>query len=421
VKRRIVFRDPGQRCLVSLVLIGVKLSPALNAQSTLSLQEAVDQALRSRQSLQAEEERIGVAKGLQRQAELRPNPEFLFQNENLRPGQTYGRDVDTVAYITQPLDFLGKRKQRIAVAQEGVARTQAEVDLARIQIVELVKLAYWAARGAEENRTLLKSTLENFQKIVDYHSAQLSTGAIAEQDFLRVQLESDRLKVSAKFADIEASRARAALMQAMGQTTISGALLTEPLDASVPIEPLAIDQILAERSELKVARAAVEEAEAKARLQMVAARPDLSVFAGYKRTQLPDTRTGVNTAIAGIQVGLPWMNKNQGNRDAADAEVRRQRQMLAAAEASVRAEYLGALQEYQMRWAQFAETLKPLRDAAVNLSQIAAAAYAAGGTDLLRLLDAERARIDAELLLAQRSVEYRQSLARLEAAEGMNR
>jgi outer membrane protein TolC len=61
-----------------------------------------------------------------------------------------------------------------------------------------------------------------------------------------------------------------------------------------------------------------------------------------------------------------------------------------------------------------------MRDSAVNISQIAAAAYAEGGTDLLRLLDAERARLEAELSLAQRAAEFRQSIARLEAAEGVN-
>jgi outer membrane protein TolC len=399
-----------------LLVVGV-----CSAQSKLSLQEAIQLALQSRPTLQAEEERIAAAKGLQRQAELRPNPEFLFQNENLRPGQTYGRDVDTVTYITQSLDLLGKRKGRIAAAQEGVARTQAEVDLARFQIVELVKIAYWAARGAEENRALLKTTLDNFQKIVDYHSAQLSVGAISEQDFLRVRLESERLKVSVSSADIDASRARVALMKAMGQTTLSNALLSEPLDtASAAIQPLAIDQVLAQRKEMKVARAALEEAQAKARLQVVSARSDLSVFAGYKRTQLPDALNGVNTAIAGVQVTLPLTNKNQGNREAADAEVRRQQQLLAATEAAIRADYFGALQDYNMRRAQFADTLRPMRDSAVNISQIAAAAYAEGGTDLLRLLDAERARLEAELSLAQRGAEYRQSIARLEAAEGVN-
>ena len=288
-----------------------------------------------------------------------------------------------------------------------------------MRITELVKVAHWAARGAEENRTLLKATLDNFQKIVDYHSAQLSVGAISEQDFLRVRLESERLKASLNFASIEASRARVALMKVMGQTALSDARLNEPLDVSAAVEAVGVESVLAQRSEIKVARAALEEARAKARLQVIAARSDINVLAGYKRTQLPDTVTGVNTAIAGVQITLPLTNKNQGNRDAADAEVRRQKQLLAATEAAVRADYVGALQEYEMRRAQFAETLLPLRDSAIQISQIAAEAYAAGGTDLLTLLDAERARLEAELTLAQQTAEHRQSIARLEAAEGV--
>jgi outer membrane protein, heavy metal efflux system len=64
--------------------------------------------------------------------------------------------------------------------------------------------------------------------------------------------------------------------------------------------------------------------------------------------------------------------------------------------------------------------LQPLREHAGTIAQIASAAYAEGGTDLLRLLDAERARLDAELAWTRGMIEYRQSLVRLEAAEGVN-
>src|SRR5580698_1944485 len=90
------------------------------AQTPLSLDDAINRALQSRASLKAEAERVTAAQGLRKQAALFPNPEFQFQNENLRPGQTYGRDVDTLAMINQQLDVLGKRKQRIELAGAGV-------------------------------------------------------------------------------------------------------------------------------------------------------------------------------------------------------------------------------------------------------------------------------------------------------------
>src|SRR5437016_280214 len=113
--------------LASIVLTGVYTGPCWG-QAKLSLEEAIIEALQSRASLKAESERISTAEGLRKQAGLMPNPEFQFQNENLRPGQTYGRDVDTLALINQPLDVLGKRKQRIALAVEGVGRARVEYE-----------------------------------------------------------------------------------------------------------------------------------------------------------------------------------------------------------------------------------------------------------------------------------------------------
>ena len=391
-----------------------------HAQAPLSQEEAISKALQSRASLKAEAERVSSAEGLKKQAGIRPNPEFQFQNENLRPGQTYGRDVDTLAMINQPLDVLGKRKQRVAFASEGVNRTQAEYELVRWQVVQRVKLAYWIARGAQEVRDVLQTTVANFQKIIDYHAAQLSAGAIAEQDLLRVRLEGERLKISANLAAIEANRTRIELLKEMGQTDFAAVTLTEPLVMASQAMPIGVEQVLAQRIEIKVARAALEQSKANAKLQDVMARPDLNVTYGYKRTQLPDTAAGVNTAIVSLRVTLPTTDKNQGNRIAAEAEVRRQQQLLAAAEAEVRADYFGAVQEYEARRADFLNTLQPFREHAQNLSGIAAAAYAEGGTDLLRLLDAERARLDAELAWTRGLADYRQSIVRLEAAEGVS-
>ncbi len=409
----------GNRNIVLLIAIGCNFGIVCNAQVKLSLNDAIEQALQSRASLKAENERVLAARGIKRQAALRANPEFLFQNENLRPGQTYTRDVDTVAYISQSLDILGKRPRRIAVAEEGIDRTQAEYDLARVHLIDSIKLAYWTARGAQETRDILRASADNFQQTVDYHAARLSAGAIAEQDFLRVRLEHQRLKISANLAAIEANRTAMALLKEMGRPVVSGLVLTEPLEAPAAFNQIPLETALGQRREVKLARAELAEAEAKERLEAVAARSDLTAFAGYKRTQLPDTNYGVNTIIAGFQVTLPFVNKNQGNREAAEAEVRRRQQLLAAVETDVRAEYESALEDYQLRRDEATATLEPLRQESKDLAQIANAAYVEGGTDLLRLLDAERARIDADLAWAKGMTEYRQSIIRLEAAEGV--
>ena len=401
-------------------LIFTGLLPQCGAQSTLNLQEAINKALESRATLRAEAEHVSIAWGFEEQSRRIANPTFQFENQNLRPGQNYSVDVDTYAYLTQPLDILGKRKQRIAVASQGVVSSQAEYDLVRRQIVEAVKHAYWDARGAQELREVLKATVDNFRGIVDYHSAQFNVGAIPEQDLLRIRLESERLQIDASLAAIEAIRTRVELQRQMGQTEFPELILSEPLDSNgAAIPPLDIQQVIEQRVEVRVAKAALEEAQAKAKFADVSARPDLSIVYGYKRTELVDTNTGTNTALAGVQITLPITDRNQGNRAAAAAEVHRQEQLLIEVEAEVRADYFGAVQEYDLRRRGVIETLQPLREHGATISDIAQQAYEQGGTDLLRLLDAQRARLDAELAWVRGMVQYQQSLVRLQTAEGV--
>jgi outer membrane protein, heavy metal efflux system len=411
-------RSSGALVLVASFGVGVPLR--CEAQTALSLQQAVDTALSSRPDLKASNEAISTAQGRQRQAGLWSNPDFQFSNENLRPGQHYSTDVDTQALFTQRLDVLGKRGARVAVAAEDVKHTQAEYELARRNIAHDVKLAYWAARGAQESRELLRASAENLRQIVDYHIAQLSVGAISEQDVLRVRLESERVQIAANLAAIAASRARIRLLHEMGQTALRDLVLTDPLDGRrMPSQSVTIAQVLIRRTEMKVAAAALDEARANARLQSVLARPDLEIIYGYKRTELPNTTFGSNTSVAGLVVSLPFLNRNQGNRAASRAEVRREEQLLADTELDVRTDFETARQELELRETDVIETLQPLREHAVSISQISQSAYAQGGGDLLRLIDAQRARIDAELAWVQGMVEYQQSVANLEAAEGV--
>jgi len=390
------------------------------AQTRLSIQDAVSRALSSRASLKAGVERVAAAQGARQQAALLPNPEFQFQNENLRPGQPYTRDVDTLALINQPLDILGKRRARIAAADQTVALTAADYEVARWQVAQRVRLAYWSARGQQEIRDLLKSSADAFQKTVDYHAARFSTGAIAEQDLLRVRLEKERLEIAADVAAIDASRARVELLKEMGQTEFPDLILSEPLAIASSPEPPDIQAVLNRRADVRAARAAVDRARANVNLQEVSARPDLNLTYGYKRTELPDTANGVNTALVSVRITLPFTDKNQGNRAAAEADLRRAQQDVTALEAEIRADYAAAMQEFRLRRQEFETMLGPLREHAATIAQIANAAYEQGGTDLLRFLDAERAQLDAGLAWTRGMIDYRRSIVSLEAVEGVN-
>lgn len=402
----------------TLLVLACAAVPGIAAgQERLSLQQAVDEALRTRPSLKADTERVASAVGLRQQAGARANADFQFTNENLRRGQTYGRDVDTLAVLTQPIDVAGRRTARIAVADEHVTAATAEADLGRIALIRAVTAAYWEAREAQEVRDVLQASVEAFQQIVDYHAAQFRAGVIPEQDLLRVQLESERLKIGAGVGALDAARERATLLKTMGRAG-GAVVLTEPLDGPGVLAPLSDDVVLAARGEVHIAMVAVAEAEAQVHLQDVLARPEMSGLFGFKRTQLPDAIDGVNTLTAGVRISVPWADRNAGNRIAASADVRRQRALLDAVRLDVLADYHAALDDYTMRRTQITDIVIPLRQHAANISQIAQAAYNQGGTDLLRLLDAKRAQLDAEIAWVHAMADWQQCLATLKFAGG---
>jgi hypothetical protein len=62
-----------------------------------------------------------------------------------------------------------------------------------------------------------------------------------------------------------------------------------------------------------------------------------------------------------------------------------------------------------------------MREHAANLSSLAQAVYIQTGGDVLRLIDAERSRLDAELAWVEGMIALQQSRANLEAAEGATR
>jgi len=401
----------------SWILIAVVPLAAV-AQQTLTVKDAVARALASHRARRESAERVSASQGLLKQAGLRPNPHFTFQAENLgangAPGFAYGRDADTFAYLTQPIETGGKRTRRVDAATAATKRAGLERELLARQIAARVKLAYWGAEGAERARSVLDETLRTFAQIVAYHEARVREGAMAEADLLRVRLESERIALAANTAQLEAERARIQLFREMGATSFPAVKFEEGSDElEVALPEVDVSKALEARIEMQLAHQAIEQARTRLDLERAIAKPDVDAVVGYKRT------AGFNTMIGGVQVNLPFANRNQGNIAAGLSEVRAAEAAEAATAALVQAEIRAAKSEYDLRSRQVRTSLSPLMEHAVEAARIAQAAYREGGLDLLRLLDAERARLDAQLLYCRSLAEYRQSIVNLETALGV--
>ena len=392
---------------------------ALQAQHQLSLESAVEIALSSHPEIASAKARVAQAQGARKQAGLAPNPQLVVQTENVRPSTSanpfsFSQQTDNFVYLQQQFEPGAKRSRRVDAAAAAIAVMDQELAAARLAVAAAVKDAYWAAAGAQQTVNLLEATMKTFQQIVEYHEIRVREGAMAESDLLRVRLEADRIELAANQARLDAQRTRINLYRAMGQSSFPDTLLTSSLTtrdnpAITPDPAAALDR----RPDVLAARNGIEAAHAGLRLQRANARTDYSLFFGYKRTE------GFNTMMGGVQWDLPWRNRNQGNIESAAASVQESESRLAAAEATARAEIEAAYQEYLIRRRQVVDFIGRFRKQGAETSQIAQAAYRLGGADLLRLLDAERLRIEIEILSVQAAAQFRQSEAALQSAMGI--
>ncbi|HUS07889.1 MAG TPA: TolC family protein [Bryobacteraceae bacterium] len=404
------------RLRVCICVSALAFTPALFAQVRLRLADAVSEALSGHPELSTAAARVAVAEGLRHQAALKPNPRLILQSENARfngsPPFSYPRDADSYGILAQTIETGGKRHRRVELATENVRRAELEQQLHRRQITSRVTAAYWTAVGAVRNRDLLRQEAANFESVVQFHRDRVREGASPEVDLLRVQIERDRLAASAATAAQDAERARIALLREMGKTQFPPVEFADALDPVRPVPLLTMEDILERRPEMRISRTAIEQAHANLRLQQANAKTDPDAQLGYKRT------AGFNTLYAAIQLPLPIRNKNQGHIEAAAAEIKIAESSLAATEALLRSDVEAALTDYESRRRLLTETLQQMRDRADEVYRIAEAAYREGGTDVLRLLDAGRTRIEAHVAYTRNLIELQQSAVSLAAAQG---
>jgi cobalt-zinc-cadmium efflux system outer membrane protein len=169
---------------------------------------------------------------------------------------------------------------------------------------------------------------------------------------------------------------------------------------------------LAHRAEILLGRAHLERARAAVDLQRSLARPDVTPYLGYKRTNL------FHTLVGGFSIPLPVRNKNTGAIEEALAEVRRQEAVARAAEARVRAEVAAAVEAVRRRSEMLRSMETGMLERASETSQIALAAYQEGGAELLDVLDAQRAQNEIGLIYSRTLFDYQLSWVELETAAG---
>ena len=451
-----VARNPSPILLLALVLgLGGGAVRAAGAQDggllldTITVEQAVQEALRVNPTIQAVEQNAAAAAASVREARSAWFPEvsgavsYRRLSENVDytvdlPGQsgagtqpvTFAPAIlnrySTRASVTQPL-FTGFRiPNRHDAAQARTEAARAEVVSTEQTVAFKTRAAYWELyRAQAQLEATAKSVALIERRLTDVRN-QRAAGRATEADVLRVKARRDRVRAERLRARNAVQRARRTLNDQMGRPLDASVALADTVRISQNERPVnaLVERALARRPNLRAlqqtvqARAAAVDVAQSDWFPQVAltgsylyARPNEQLFPPEDRFQ--------GTWQAGVQLSwdLSLGFRTDAATDRARAQWQQARYELQDRRQSVRA-------EVQTEAESVAEARRAVRAATTSLES-ARAAYRAvqsrfeeGMVIVSDLLDAERALREARSQLAAAQAEYALARAALARAVG---
>ncbi|MET0333783.1 MAG: TolC family protein [Rhizobacter sp.] len=376
----------------------------------LTLDAAVQTALRQNPLLRAAEADVAASRGAMDQAGVLPNPSLGVDQEDTR------RETrTTTVMLSQAFELGGKRAARVELARSGrdlamadLAARQAEVRASTIQAFFNALIAQERAKVAEESLGIAASGSAAAAR-------RVTAGKVSPIEETRARVAEATTRIELRQAQAERQMALRALSLAMGVSEGS----VGPLDGradTLPTPPSTetVAQRLQQAPSLRRAHSEVQRANAAYELERARRIPDLTVSLGAKRA----AETGRNQPMIGVSIPLPLFDSNKGaqletlrRRDAAQALAESEEQRL-------RSEVLQTLDQLQAR-ASEAQTLRQdVLPGAQSAYEATSRGFDLGKFSFLEVLDAQRTWLQARTQYLQSLAEVYRATAELERRLG---
>jgi outer membrane protein, heavy metal efflux system len=304
-----------------------------SARPPIALAEFLDSAARTNPTLNEAQANVRRSEAQAHQAGLYPNPTAGYQGEQIRGGEFGGGEQG--GFVQQSIVLGGKLGLRRNIYEQQSRSGSIGVEEQTDRVRNDVSQAFYAALTAQAAVIVRQRLLGVAEDAVQTVHQLSNVGEADAPDVLQAEVEAEQAKVDF----VGAQR------QFMQEFRLLAVLAGEP---DLPLSPLrgtleAVPQLDAERQVenivssspgVKRAEQEVAVAEAKLRDAKREAVPDLELRAGAQYNgelvaAEPEAKAAGVQSFATAGVSIPLWNRNQGNVEAANAELERARQDVA--------------------------------------------------------------------------------------------
>lgn len=319
----------------------------------LTVHEAEEMFIKNNIQLLAQKYSIDSAKAAIITARLFDNPQFGFGTGFYNPSTSRFFDnsaggPEVSMQLSQLIKTAGKRNKSIQLAKTGVAITQ-------YQFSDIVRTLGYTLRNDFYNIYYLQQTqkvydieITSLQKTNAAYAEQVQKGNVAQMDLLRIQ--SQQYTLQAELATLQGNiddvQSEFKLLLRAKATVYVVPVYEEHKDErsvlDIPYQAL-VDSAYKNRYDLKIAETNVTFSQQNLALQKALAVPDFNIDLGYDRlgSYVP------NYNSVGLDLPLPFFNRNQGNIRQAKLGVQSSQVQLEGARDAVESQisnsYIGAV------------------------------------------------------------------------------
>lgn len=392
--------------------------------SALTIEQAINEAIRNNLGLQAEQMNIQIAESSIATARLRPNPVLSFIDSYLYPdgyNLNKGANAPEVAgHVDVPIERGGKRQLRIETAEYNKEIADAQL-LDSIRKLKLeVATSCIDVLQVKANLALAHDNLRTFEELVRINNARVQAGSITPLDLARSQVAMLQFQMSVKRAELELSKAKIKLQSLLGRKTTSdkfdilGELKVPLHTADLELTPLQ-EAALTNRPDLNAIELSKERSQSESKLQHANAKVDYSVGVQYQRTFADEE---FNSLGFSFSIPLPIYNRNQGEIARVNAEHEQLVRRKEAVKAQVLNEVKTAYNEFRSGRELVENIEQNLLKPAEQARDTAAYVYRTGASSLVEFLDAQRAFNETMQSYNEAQATYRDAVNNLYAAIG---
>lgn len=365
----------------------ISAEPQTEPTGLLTLSQAQSLAMAHNATLSASRHERAAADGAYMQADVLPNPDVSLLVEDTR------RDMRTTTLlVNQPIELGGKRAARVAAADRARAAANAGVHATSAATRATVTAAFYTLLAAQEQQKLAAESAMLAQRVADSVAKRVKAGRVSPVEETRARVAEANVRLELERADSALLIARRQLAATWGSRLArfdraEGTLMRLP---ELPAQKTLALQ-LQQSPTLEQARQEVARREAVARVETSRRTPDVTLSVGVKR----DEEMGLNQAVIGVSMPLPFFDRNQGNVLQALRHADQARDELVAAEVRLNGELSQAWQQLANARSEAQALRDDILPGAQSAYDAAGKGFAFGKFAFLDVLDAQRTLLEA--------------------------